>query len=235
MVENAKPKVKYIFCNRCRGETEHTLIGENYRDYPNYVDRHIIGIVERLGHRLWICSGCKSGTLEEYYIFDILDEGYKEDESMWDIKYYPPRNEFQISLKEFKQLTVNLTNIYKETLGAYNNNLTVLCALGIRSLLEGICADKEIVGKNLREKIDNMNTILPQNIVSNLHSIRFIGNEAAHKLSSPSANELKLAIELCEDLLNFIYELDYKAKSLTESRNIGKKKVKKIKAVKTSS
>ncbi len=234
MVENAKLKVKYIFCNKCRGETEHTLNGEHYRDYPNYINRNIIGIVERMGYRFWICSGCKTGTLEEYYIFDILEEESIKDENMWDITYHPARNEFQISLKEFKQLTVNLTKIYRETLGAYNNNLTVLCALGIRSLLEGICADKEIVGKNLREKIDNMNTILPQNIVSNLHSIRFIGNEAAHKLSSPSTNDLKLAVELCEDLLNFTYELDYKAKSLNESRNIGKKKVKKIKAVKTS-
>ena len=37
MLENAKQKVKYIFCNKCRGETEHTLNGEHYRDYPNYL------------------------------------------------------------------------------------------------------------------------------------------------------------------------------------------------------
>jgi hypothetical protein len=79
-----------------------------------------------------------------------------------------------------------------------------------------------------------MVTILPQNIVSNLHSIRFIGNEAAHKLSSPSTNELRLAIELCEDLLNYIYELDYKARSLSASRKSRKEKSKNIEGAKAS-
>lgn len=202
MDNNIKPKMKYIFCNKCRGETEHTLNGESYRDYPNYIDRNMVGIVERVGHRLWICSGCKTGTLEEYYIFDILAEEYKTDESMWDVKYYPPRSEFQINSKEFKQLTKKLTVIYNETLEAFNNKLEILCALGIRSLLEGICADKKITGNTLKAKINNLVTILPKNIVTNLHSIRFLGNEAAHELSVPSTDDLKLAIELCEDLLN---------------------------------
>jgi len=61
--------------------------------------------------------------------------------------------------------------------------------------------------------------VIPQNIVSNLHSIRFLGNEAAHELIAPTYHELSLAIEICEDLLNFLYELDYKATSLTQMRN----------------
>jgi len=227
MIDKAKTRVKYIFCNKCRGETEHTLSGENYRDYPNYIDKDIVGIVERSGFRFWVCSGCKTGTLEEYYVFDILDDEYKKDESMWNFSYYPTRNEFEIKARGFKQLAGKLSNIYQETLGAYNNKLPVLCAVAIRSLLEGICADKKITGRNLEQKINNMTTILPNNIVTSLHSLRFIGNEAAHELSAPSNDELKLAIELCEDLLNFLYELDYKAKSLSDSR---KKKAKTTKS-----
>ena len=228
----SKVKKKYIFCNNCRCETEHACEGEHYRDYPNYVDRRMIGFVERQGYRLWICSGCKTGSLEEYYVFDVTSDDYK-DESMWDVTYHPARNEFQIKSKKFNQLKDKLTNIYRETLGAYNNNLSVLCALGIRSLLEGICADKKIAGKNLEQKIDNMVKILPQNIVSNLHSIRFIGNEAAHELSAPSREELRLAIELCEDLLNFIYELNYKAQTLTASRKQRKKNLDEANAAKS--
>ena len=234
MVDKTKLEVRYMFCNKCRSETEHTCKGEHYRDYPNYVDRNIIGIIERIGYRFWICSGCKTGTLEEYYIFDILSDELENDESMWDKKYYPARNEFQIELKEFKQLATKLTVIYKETLGAYNNKLETLCALGIRSLLEGICEDKQIAGKNLKEKINNMVAILPSNIVTNLHSIRFLGNEAAHELSAPSTDDLRLAIELCEDLLNYIYELDYKAQRLNTSRNLGKNTIKVSKRKKSS-
>jgi hypothetical protein len=220
MVENPdinKQITKYLFCNNCRCKTEHSCKGEQYRDYPNYQDNGMIGFVERVGYRFWICSGCKTGLLEESYIFDALDDHYK-DESTWEFTYYPVRNEFQIKSKEFKQLNDKLNNIYRETLGAYNNNLNALCALGIRSLLEGICADKGITGRDLKTKINNMVSILPQNIVTNLHSIRFIGNEAAHELDAPSNNELNLAVEICEDLLNFIYELDYKARNLTTAR-----------------
>ncbi len=71
----------------------------------------------------------------------------------------------------------------------------------------------------MEAKINNMSGILPQNIVANLHSIRFLGNEAAHELSPSTYSELSLAIKICEDLLNFIYELDYNANNLTQMRN----------------
>lgn len=221
--DEGKLKPKYIFCNHCRCETEHTCDGDYYRDFPNYIEKNMVGFVERQGYRLWICSGCKTGTLEEYYIFDVLSDDFK-DEATWEFNYHPARNELQIRSKEFKQLSKGLAKIYRETLGAYNNNLSILCALGIRSLLEGICADKKIAGRNLKEKINNLDKLLPKNIVSNLHSIRFIGNEAAHELSAPSIEELRLAIELCEDLLNFLYELDYKAWNLTAFRKSRKSK-----------
>lgn len=213
---------RYIFCNNCNCETNHTCQGEHYRDYPNYNNDGSLGFVERQGYRLWICAGCESGTLEDYYIFDVTDTMYK-NELMHQITYCPERNKLHVKSKEFKQLPKALTNIYREMLGSYNNNLAVLCALGIRALLEGICADKKIKGRSLREKIDEMDSILPKNIVANLHSIRFTGNEAAHELSSPSMDELRLAIELCEDLLNFLYELDYKARSLSMVRKLRKK------------
>ena len=71
-----------------------------------------------------------------------------------------------------------------------------------------------------------MVSILPENIVSNLHSIRFIGNEAAHELASPAKDDLRIAIEICEDLLNYLYELDYKARHLSVSRKSQKSTIK---------
>ena len=46
-----------------------------------------------------------------------------------------------------------------------------------------------------------------------------MGNEAAHELSAPEKDELRLAIEICEDLLNYLYDLNYKTSYLTEVRN----------------
>lgn len=214
---------RYIFCNNCGNETNHTLQSEHFRDYPNYNPDRSLGFVERVGHRFWICAGCERGTLEEYYIFDITDE--QQDEEIGNT-YYPGRFMLHVKKKGFIKLPKTLDNIYRETLRAFNEELHILCAIGIRALLEGICSDKLINGRNLEARIDNLTTILPQNIVSHLHSIRFIGNEAAHELSPPATEELKLAIEICEDLLNYLYELDYKTSQLKTSHEKRKLRLK---------
>ena len=43
------------------------------------------------------------------------------------------------------------------------------------------------------------------------------GNQAVHQLEAPNPNDARLAIEVMEDLLNFLYELDYKASRLRKS------------------
>jgi hypothetical protein len=205
------PKSRYIFCNTCKTETNHVCEAHHYRDYIDEDAPGQVCWVETVGYRFWICAGCEAATLEKYY--NDMSFGDNPD----DITYIPERTALHVGTKQFKQLPKKLAAIYVETLHAYNNNLPVLCAIGIRALLEGICADKGIAGSNLEKKIENMLHILPANIVANLHSLRFIGNEAAHELNAPKMQELRLAIEICEDLLNFLYELDYKARILANS------------------
>ena len=77
---------KYIFCNRCKNETNHVFKAEHYRDYPNYSPDGDLAFVERLKYRFWVCAGCERGILEEFYTFDV------EDNEIADIvKYYPKR------------------------------------------------------------------------------------------------------------------------------------------------
>ncbi|MFQ5894396.1 MAG: DUF4145 domain-containing protein [Nitrospinota bacterium] len=120
--------------------------------------------------------------------------------------------------KRFKALPEKLFSIYREIIHAYNGSLNVLCAAGARALLEGICEDKGISGKNIEEKVEGLKRLLPANIVDDLHGFRFIGNRALHELEAPSREDLGLAIEIIEDLLNFIYELDYKASRLAAKK-----------------
>ena len=213
MTESANPGLlkTYIFCNHCTNETNHFCKAEHYRDFPNLNPDGSLAFVERLGYRLWICAGCERGTLEEYYIFDVT---YEEDGTMMERDYFPERTRLHFKKKDFKQLPPKLDRIYREILHSFNYDLVILCAVGIRALLEGICADKGITGKRLETKIDNLVAILPQNIVTHLHNIRFIGNDAAHELATPTLEELRIAIEICEDLLSYLYELDYKASKL---------------------
>jgi len=168
-------------------------------------------------NRLWICAGCDQGTLEVCYtIGGMVDHN---GDNVYESTYYPKRKRQYIQPKRYKKIPDKLGVLYIETVEAYNNKLFILCAAGLRALIEGICVDKKITGKNLASKIDSMTTILPKNIVTNLHSFRFMGNEALHELNPPKKNDLFLAIEVCEDLMNFIYELDYKTSQLNIKKN----------------
>lgn len=208
------PTDKYIYCNRCEGETNHTCKADYCRHYLTDTDRFLGGFSYMVGYRLWMCAGCENCTLERYYTDESL--GGDDDTTQYQIEFYPKRTEYNHESKYFRQLPPKLDRMYKEAVQAFNNQLVILCGVGIRALIEGICAHQGITGKNLVAKIDGLGNILPKNIVVNLHSLRFIGNEAAHELNAPSQEELQLALEICEDLLNYLYELDYKASYLNQ-------------------
>jgi len=211
MVKTMSQEQKLIFCNRCKNETNHVLKGEHSRRF--YEKEHgQLMFWEEVADRLWICAGCEQGTLEHCYTMDgYVDESGNQ---FYESTYYPKRTQQHIPQKRFMKIPKKLDKLYAETVEAYNNGLNILCAAGLRALIEGICVDKNIRGKNLENKIDGLNSILPENIVKNLHSFRFIGNEAIHELSAPNKGDLLLAIEVSQDLMNFIYELDYKASQL---------------------
>jgi len=203
-----------IFCNHCRTETNHTCVGEHIRNPAN--DAKALPWADWERYRLWICDGCEEGTLELVGGDESTDPQDKPeilaDSCYFD--YYPPRTLFHVQGKKFAQLPEKLNELYREVLLAINNNVPLLCAIGIRALIEGICADKEIPGRSLEAKIEELGGLLPKNIIAALHGIRFIGNVAAHELVAPSREELHLAIEICEDLLNYLYDLDYKARNM---------------------
>jgi hypothetical protein len=199
---------KRIFCNHCKGITNHILEGSHHKETPE--DEY--GWWDESDFMLWICAGCDSAVLEERYTDVSLANEYQS-------RFFPKPTSRDLHQKYFRKLPPKLRKIYLETIQAFNNELHILAAGGLRALLEGICSDKGIRGRNLEEKIDRMNTLLPQNIVTNLHSFRFIGNEALHELATPEAEDLRLAIEVSEDLLNFLYELDYKSSRLPKGKS----------------
>ena len=130
--------------------------------------------------------------------------------------------------KPYFKLKIALSDIYREAITCYNSKAPILCAAGLRALLEGICQDKRIKGRNLKAKIEGLLAHLPnKNIVRNLHHFRFMGNDAVHELTAPKTNELAIAIGVIEDLLSFFYELDYKASQLREMRRNRKPKTQK--------
>jgi len=205
-----------LFCNCCNRETNHILRGAHQQAYTEES-----GYWEKTQYRLWTCAGCDTGTMEQAWTSDMMRDD--QGEQRWTPSYHPPRSASELRPKVFRQLAEPLTAIYKETIGALNHRLHITCAGGLRALIEGICENKGITGYNLEARINGLEAVLPKNIVQNLHGFRFMGNEALHQLSAPDPATLRLAIEVSEDLLNFLYELDYKASRLLQRSGSSKK------------
>lgn len=208
---------KKIFCNTCNWKTHHDNKFE-YERYDSNIDIETDSIdhltdFEQWRYRVWVCRGCETGSLEEEHIRWVDEEEFSES------IIYPIREHDNLSLKVFQNLEPKLDKIYQEVIQSFNNNSVILCSIGLRALLEGICAEKNVKGRNLVQKIDGLKDYLPNNIVNSLHGFRFMGNEAAHELQAPSLQELESSIDVMEDLLNYLYELDYKARSFY-SRNL---------------
>ena len=120
-----------------------------------------------------------------------------------------------------------MLGIYRETVNAYNAGMHILCTAGLRSLVEGICADQGVKDgplplirkqdgskSSLRRsnKLEGMiygmleKGFLTKVQAESLHEHRFMGNDALHKLDTPSALALRLSIEMIEHILETLYE-----------------------------
>lgn len=219
MAEEVVSNKGRIYCNYCKQDTNHDLKGKHqvkWYDAEGFFGQMLI-------YHFWICMGCERGVLQQEYSNSEMEDGQEE------FSYFPERSQHDLAPKPYAKLKPKLAALYAEAIICYNRKALILCAAGLRALLEGICQDKGTKGKNLKVKIEGLKVFLPnKNIIRNLHHFRFMGNEAVHELAAPKPTELALAISVIEDLLNFFYELDYKASQLRDMRRARKTRAKTV-------
>jgi hypothetical protein len=185
-----------------------------------------------LKYETWICRGCDTTILQESCTIKYLARP-KDNKITWNYDFCPPRANDSVYRKDSGLAPLKLWFLYREIIESFNAELPVLCSMGLRAMIEGVCKDKGITDKDawsLAAKIDELvnRQQLPMATADDLKSYKFIGDSAAHSLESPDRESLKLAIELVGDLLNSIYALEHKAKYLnqriSENTNIKKKR-----------
>jgi hypothetical protein len=102
-----------------------------------------------------------------------------------------------------------------------NQDCPLLSTIGLRAVIEGICADKGITQGNLEQKINGLHKFLPSlNLIEALHTFRITGNAAAHRLEALTRDEARAAFDVIEAILNFLYDLDYKASQVKKKAPI---------------
>ena len=211
-----------VLCAKCRQTTKHTVIHEVSEFYtpencPAMQINHAEGTWQIIR-----CNGCEDVSFREFWTTSEDREGAEQ--------IFPPRSQDSLRPKTFANMPIAIVRIYRETIDAYNVDAVTLCAVGVRVIVEAICADRGIDNgpvelrnggitrkKDLQGKIEGLREkgFVTVDHSNALHKTRLFGNEAAHELRRPGRDTLKSAIEIVEHTLESMYDLTEKARSLT--------------------
>ena len=192
-----------VFCHNCGRRTNHSIVGkgsvlsepsEEYR----WGEKHF-------------CVQCAGG--EDFnYAIEEWEEGARDpdtDEYLTWWRTYPRNETERKPIENWLKCPPKIRVIYGEVVGAMNAKLPVLTAIGLRALIEALCRENNATGSNLEKSIDSMAAkgILSKAQADILHTHRFLGNVAAHEITSAKTSELVAALEIAETMLKTLYVL----------------------------
>ncbi len=206
-----------FYCKKCSRNTNHDLLYDES-----------VSITASDGSTVWKvfdtirCRGCD--TIAFHYS-ECVTETPDPKSRLLSAKsqYYPRESLFRPPIDGTNKLPEQARTIYFEVLSSLHEELPILTAIGIRSMIESVCREKTYSWKNLYKGIEDLgiNGILSITEVEFLHACRFLGNLAAHEIIAPSKDQLLSALDIVETILKSIYVLPYKVKSIESQKKEG--------------
>ncbi len=127
--------------------------------------------------------------------------------------YFPPSVNGHKRLRNFYEIPERIRVVYNETLECLKGKCYLLAGVGLRAIIEAVCLDQEINGKDLATKINNLTKgkLITEKDSRRLHSIRFLGNDSVHEMEVPKESKLRIALDIVEHLINNLYLIDIDA------------------------
>lgn len=194
------------YCRLCCNQNNHKVLFKEKvnSDHDDYLYTTIYFTIR--------CLGC--GTIsfrEEFHDYEIT---YPINQDEWahaiDIAIYPPFLKNHRELEGSRYLPDSIETVYKESVNALKADCNLLAGAGFRAVIEAICLDKEIKGRNLELKINNLakEGLITRKECDRLHSVRFLGNDSIHEMKVPDKNQLKVVLSIIEHILKNIYIID---------------------------
>lgn len=218
-----------VYCRSCNKNTNHNILHShreimNDYDLPEFI----------IDHSIIQCAGCDTFTYADIFSGDYVDEeiekhGYDYEKQ---VELYPEKPKVKdgispkFDIQYFMNGPKNISSVYVELISSYNKGHNILCALGLRTLIEAVCNELNITkgykydadgnplsseGKKESKEgqinglFENQHINWYQTLI--LQRIREIGNAAAHELITPTSEELHSAIRIVESLIENIYLL----------------------------
>lgn len=201
--------------------------GGGYRNHLVLASKEVnwgepeVGILGGDTYEIVKCEGCEEHRFRHrHWDSDSnLDENGEPEEL---IKVYPQDAAAERATKFTlgDELPEKVYDIYKETISAFNAGAFTLCGAGLRAIVEALCIEQGVKGRNLDEKIKELVTkkLLAEPQAELLHEERYLGNTAVHELEAPSKGELEDGLQIIEGLLHTLYILPTHAKRMKKKR-----------------
>ena len=198
-------KVELIWsqCRSCKRNTKHEVLGKKNREtHPDYYhSEEIFYLIE--------CNGCETISFrkEEHDFESMIQTGPDDYEHDITVEVFPHYIEGHNPIETVFKIPRIVENIYKESLLAIQEGAFTLAGLGLRATIEAICNERNITGKNLQVRINNMHRqgIASKSDIDRLHAIRFMGNDAAHEIKKANKQSVLISLKIVEHILMSIY------------------------------
>lgn len=203
-----------LSCVQCTGDTWHTVMTAVLHNYDDENSYH--RFEAHTAHQIVQCNGCKtisyrsSSTNSEDYDYD--EHGNLHHPAT--VKLFPPRLlKSIIEEVDLYSIPNQTRGLLLETRSALANQQNILAGIGLRGLIETVVKEKRAAGRDLQKQIDDLveKRLLTPGRAEILHQIRSIGNDAAHEAHPHTAEQLNLALEVIEHVLQEVYVLPEKA------------------------
>ncbi|MEM5341600.1 DUF4145 domain-containing protein [Paraburkholderia azotifigens] len=200
-------------CSSCDRDTKHTVLHSKSESESEYRVETSYQIVE--------CCGC--GNVSFRRVVEDFEQGYQDEEGEWvhpaDIVIYPGFLKGHKGLTDIHVVPVTIRSVYEQTLLAISHASSILAGIGLRAIIEAICNERKVTGRNLENRIDRLakDGLISVREAERLHAIRFVGNDAAHEIHSPRSQQLLVALRIVENLITNVYLLDDAAESTLET------------------
>lgn len=204
-----------LYCKECSGLTIHSIVS-SFNESGSEDCGGGQSVDWNCKNQTIQCLGCQTVSFRSVSTFSE-DIEYDHDCTYHPetIKYYPSRVEGVKSL-ESHLLPYTIQQIYKETVLSLENDQFILAGIGIRAIVETICKDLEAEGRDLHKKINALKerSIVTQEGADTLHKLRVLGNSAAHEVKAHNSQQLELALQIIEHMLERTYIIPARVESV---------------------
>jgi hypothetical protein len=211
---NKGDKIK-CYCEWCHIKTNHEILAvELTQGEPDGYHFYNYDCIIK-------CCGCDFVSFYNKYI--DIEAGTYDANGEWQSveieKQYPEINENVAEIKDFHLVPSIVSQIYKETIASIKSKSYIIAGAGMRAIIEAVCNDKNINGRDLKTRIGKMvfMGIISKDDGKKLHGIRFLGNDAVHDIKPATPDELHMALRIVTHLLETVYTLSYASSILDTS------------------